>query len=337
MSLFFYKILNYLKSLKLKFLNKIKRECRFVYFDKYKKSQNTSHTLLKNYNIIYNSDIKPYSSATDGIILSDTDIKLFSLCSEACDSKESSYFWNVDSKTNHPVQLIHMGLVHITAFYETQNNSYLIKAREITEHLISLTTVINGKMFFPYNFDFPLHSYKGEKHYMKAPWFSGMAQGMGLSLFAKLYTLTNDEKYKRFCEQIFSTILNDRNIADCAQEPWISYHDDAGYLWIEEYPQDDFPNNTLNGFLFAVMGLYDYWLIDQSDKAKSVLNECLKTTEFYMPNFRVKNKVSYYNLKYKIQSKFYHKLHVSQLRCLNTFTSCETFGSWADTLEKDCA
>ena len=41
--------------------------------------------------------------------------------------------------------------------------------------------------------------------------------------------------------------------------PWISGIDGDNYLWLEEYPDSDQPNKTLNGKIFAIYGLYDFY------------------------------------------------------------------------------
>lgn len=83
---------------------------------------------------------------------------------------------------------------------------------------------------------------------LQAPWISCMAQGEGISILTRAYTLTGDA---RFVEQALR-----------AAEPFaIAVHDggvrsriDGRWEFLEEYPVAQ-PAHTLNGFLYALVGI----------------------------------------------------------------------------------
>lgn len=111
--------------------------------------------------------------------------------------------------------------------------------------------------------------------------------------------------------------------------------DELGFTWIEEYPQNHFPCNTLNGKIFAIFGLFNFYMTTKNNDAYNLLQESLRTVEFYMPQFRKKGDVSYYDLKYKQPIKSYHKVHCRQLLVLYKITGDSFYLDYSKKLLKD--
>jgi hypothetical protein len=66
---------------------------------------------------------------------------------------------------------------------------------------------------------------------------------------------------------------------------WVTVADDDHYLWFEQYPQGRVPALTLNAHLFASFGVYDYWQLTDSKKARVLLQAAFATTDHYLPKF----------------------------------------------------
>ena len=174
---------------------------------------------------------------------------------------------------------------------------------------------------FPYEFDFPLHGYND--FVMKAPWYSGMAQGQVLSLFSKLFSITNDDRYMQYSQKTFNSFFiefdglnNDNN--------WISVIDSSGYLWIEEYPFNPV-NFTLNGFLFSIIGVHDFYKIKPESDVYDLLNAVLTTAKYNLQRFRSVNDISYYCIAHKVQAENYHFIHIQQIDYLYKMTKDDEF------------
>jgi hypothetical protein len=221
----------------------------------------------------------------------------------------------------NPVQIAQRALFFLSTYQITNDIIYLDWAEKYALKLIELSDRINQSLMFPYEFDFPLHGYND--FVMKAPWYSGMAQGQVLSLFSKLFSITNDNRYMEYSQQTFNSFFiefdgfnNDNN--------WISAIDSAGYLWIEEYPFSPV-NFTLNGFLFSIIGVHDFYKIKPEKDVYDLLNAVLTTAKYNLPKFRSVNDISYYCIAHKVQAKKYHFIHIEQIDYLYKMTNDDEF------------
>jgi len=169
---------------------------------------------------------------------------------------------------------------------------------------------------------------------MSAPWYSGMAQGISLSFYVRFYKITGESRYLEVSEKIFQSFLNYVRDDKTSDNPWVSYVDEVGFLWIEEYPIFP-PAHTLNGFNFGIWGIYEYWLATGKRLAERTLEAAITTVEYYLPRFRNENDVSFYCLQHEVQSLKYHNLHIRQLKKLSQITKEDYFVKMTDKLSLD--
>jgi len=251
-------------------------------------------------------DIKPVDK--DGIILFEQD--------------GNSYY--------NPVQILETGISFLNQYSEKKEIKYLNLAKKYADRLTENTKEIEGAVFFPYNFNFPLHNLTSPSDLLRSPWYSGMAQGEALTFFSRLYGLTNEKKYLELLEKIFNSFSFIRG----EKIPWFSEFDQKGYFWIEEYPSET-PCKALNGFIFAIFGLYEYWLLTRKDDVLALLNASLTTVINNIEKYRNKGEFSFYCLKHKKLSATYHKVHIKQLKKLFEITGDNRFQEMALVFEKD--
>ena len=90
---------------------------------------------------------------------------------------------------------------------------YLDLAVANADRLLKRAVRHQGAIFFPYGFDFALHG----RGTMKAPWYSGMAQGVALSGFVRLWELTGEQKWRDAADQTYRSFLVSRQ----AGAPWV--------------------------------------------------------------------------------------------------------------------
>jgi hypothetical protein len=230
----------------------------------------------------------------------------------------------------HPVFLAQYGLNSLEMYHTTGDEDYLDLARRIGDKLPETALKQDGKMWFPYTFKFDLHGYDDQT--MKAPWYSAMAQGQVLSLYAALNEIEPREEYVEISDRIFRTLLPE---SDLEAEPWCTCISEDGLLWLEEYPMDP-PNNTLNGMLFAIYGIYDYHQLTGSEEAEDVLRGSIATIKKTIPNFRIEDGYSHYCLSHPlIQDKGYHRIHTRQLEFLASITGDDEFLEMAARFKAD--
>ncbi|MFY9647045.1 MAG: D-glucuronyl C5-epimerase family protein [Terriglobales bacterium] len=166
---------------------------------------------------------------------------------------------------------------------------------------------------------------------LKAPWYSGLAQGQGLSLLlrAHAHASSGDEKYRSAAEKAFLAMT--RPIA----EGGVLLEDGEKNLWIEEYLVDP-PTHILNGFMWALWGVFDYWLATGDVSAKKIYDRGVQTLLRNLSRFDT----GYWSLYEQsgtrlkmLASPFYHRLHIVQLRVMSMLTGDASFATVADRWE----
>lgn len=230
----------------------------------------------------------------------------------------------------HPVLILETAISLLNHYKRVNRDEHLEKAQKYIERLMMESKDINGAIFFPYPFDFELHELKDKTNLLKAPWYSGMAQGEALTVLSRLFEITKEERYKKYADQVFKSFLTFRE----ADKIWISEIDEKGYFWIDEYPSES-NCKALNGFMFAIFGLYDYWRVFESKESLGLLNASLTTIKNYLDKYRNINSLSYYCLGHKKKSATYHKVHIGQLKMLYKITDDKFFQEMAKKFERD--
>ncbi len=248
---------------------------------------------------------------------------------EPADTGGVVYFEWKGKRYYHPVNMCQRALVYLDLFHQAGDSSNLSLALAYVDRLLAEADRFDSALYFPYRFDYKVN--KRDDAVMKAPWYSGMAQGQALSAVVRAFELTCDSVYLDASGRIFSSLTRLRG----QSEPWVAFDDSLGCYWIEEYPTSPRPSMTLNGFIFAIFGLYDYYQLTGRDDVRALLEKSLSTVENYIPSFRRPGRASFYGLTFHRYSGFYHMAQSKQLRQLALMTGDPFFSGWADTLAGD--
>ncbi len=189
--------------------------------------------------------------------------------------------------------------------------------------------LIDDSHLGPYKFD---NKFYGDSDMLlSAPWFSAISQGALLSAYSRLASYHPDNNtYRIHRDKIFNSFFRLKRNAD----PWFATID-GGYYWAEEQPLVDNPPHTLNGFIYGVFGLYEYWLATKSKESRKILEASLTTLLDQKEQFRVPGEVSYYDLRMKGQFEHYHTVHIRQFRKLALLSQEDEFHQFADKLVRD--
>ncbi len=165
---------------------------------------------------------------------------------------------------------------------------------------------------------------------LRAPWYSGLAQGQGISLLVRAQGETGDAKYSQSAALAFGSFLADTDSGG------VTFQDETGDLWFEEYILAP-PTHILNGFIWAAWGVYDYFLATGDGAARDLFDSAVKTLrrnlDRYDLGFWSRYELSGTRMP-MIASPFYHRLHVTQLRVMHKITGDEVFAHYADRWEK---
>src|SRR5436309_13425319 len=161
---------------------------------------------------------------------------------------------------------------------------------------------------------------------LRAPWYSALAQGQGISLLVRLSRELGRPRYLETAARAFEAFHK------TVQEGGMVYVDDAGRIWLEEYIVSP-PTHILNGFIWALWGVYDFFLAAADPAARDLFAEGIRTlmanlhrydtgswSLYDMPGTRIQNRASPY----------YHPLHIVQLMILSRLTGQDAFRAFAD-------
>ena len=115
---------------------------------------------------------------------------------------------------------------------------------------------------------------------MKAPWYSGLTQGVAASFLLRYYELTKDESALELAEKVVRHMLKPES------EGGTIGMTKEGCTWIEEYPNSKGSKSVLNGFVNGLVGLKEYVEYFPNDTAaKNIHDECyeslFETIEYY--------------------------------------------------------
>jgi hypothetical protein len=164
---------------------------------------------------------------------------------------------------------------------------------------------------------------------LKAPWYSGLAQGHGVSLLLRAHAQTADRKYQLAAEAAFISLTTPIAAGG------VLFEDDENNLWIEEYLVNP-PTHILNGFMWALWGVFDFWLATADASAKQIFDRGTATLLHNLPRFDT----GYWSLYEQsgtqlkmLASPFYHRLHIVQLQVMASLTGEPRFAEVADRWE----
>jgi len=137
--------------------------------------------------------------------------------------------------------------------------------------------------------------------------YSAMTQGEGVSAFVRAWALTGDELFLQGARRALDLMI--KPIEDGGP----SLHEN-GFLFLEESPSRP-RSSILNGWIFSLFGLYDYWLALKDQEAYELFRRSLATLKKHLHQYDA-GYWSYYDTQGHLASPFYHDLHIHQLSAL---------------------
>jgi heparosan-N-sulfate-glucuronate 5-epimerase len=171
---------------------------------------------------------------------------------------------------------------------------------------------------------------------LESGWYSAMGQGHALSLLARAYSVTtNNSHYGEACAKAVSTIF-DKNGADNGGVRAMFMDK---FVWYEEYPTS--PSSfVLNGFMYALLGLYDVKslnVLGAADKAESLYDLGLISLKTMLPLYDT-GSGTFYDLRHytvagispNLARLDYHVTHINQLLTFATFEKDPIFKTIAE-------
>lgn len=207
-------------------------------------------------------------------------------------------------KQYHALSISVYGILRYHDYLKTGNSKYYDEVKHQYRYFCDSSKIhftADGKgIGLPYTYNF---------HDLKAPWYSGMTQGMAISFLLRYYLLTKDktalDKVKKIAYFMLQPVKENGTISKTKE----------GLTFIEEYPKSKSHPQVLNGFINGLIGLHEYLVFFPNDTlAKRVHDESyasmMKLLNLYdTPNWtnydRSNGKVSNLYMRYQL-SEFEH-------------------------------
>lgn len=219
-------------------------------------------------------------------------------------------------KQYNPIAIAQYGLGNYNLYKSTRQGTYHDKFIKMADWMAdNIEKNSYGVHVWNHKFDWEYFQI------LRAPWYSALAQGAGVSLLVRAFDETKSSKYMDVANKAFQSLLKE------ISEGGVVFVDDEGRLWLEEYLVTP-SSHVLNGFIWALWGVYDYLKVTKEAQADNLYKNCLKTLEANLHKYDF-GYWSLYDLSENrmrtMASPFYHTLHIVQLDVLYRLTGSKTF------------
>jgi hypothetical protein len=229
-------------------------------------------------------------------------------------------------RQHNPIAIAQYGLARFNRWCDTQSSddelAWLAAAEWLEQEL---TPNRLGIPVWMHHFDWPY------REVLRAPWYSGLAQGCGISLLVRAAQATGDRRFADAAHRAFRPFRTDFHAGG------VLARNGRGAVWIEEYIVRP-PSHILNGFIWALWGVHDYARWCSSNEAQALFHSCATTIEHALPEYDTGYWSLYelpaYGGSPMLASRYYHELHIVQLRVLERLTGFATFGGFADRWQR---
>jgi heparosan-N-sulfate-glucuronate 5-epimerase len=218
----------------------------------------------------------------------------------------------------HPIGIAQFGL---GAWQLAAVDARWLEVVSVVSEWIASELDSEGRIAF--GFAFP-HTYR-----LEPPWYSAMAQGEAASLLVRAADSLDRAEFAHAAQCSVSPLLSPTS-------PVVAVTDYGPVL--QEYPTDP-PAHVLNGWIFALWGLYDVATAG-GERARDARDAFSDGVEALVARLRLYDtgwNWSRYDLFphpiVHVTSPFYHRLHIEQLRAMHDLDSRPVFAETADRWE----
>lgn len=174
-----------------------------------------------------------------------------------------------EPKTPSPTMDAFCGLANYGAYKLTNEQRYYDTFLKWADLFVNIEK--NGRWEWP--MDIPARG-------IKSPWISGLTQSVGVSLLLRAYQSTNDKKYLNLATKAFKWIELP------VKKGGITIETEKG-AWYEEYPNLKEPSHVLNGHMWALFGLWDYYRVTGDPTAKKMFERGIEVIKANIENYDI--------------------------------------------------
>ena len=221
----------------------------------------------------------------------------------------------------NPIAIAQYGLARFNRWCATRADDDRTAWLNVAEWLAgNLRPNAHGVHVWFHHFDWPY------REVLRSPWYSGLAQGNGVSLLVRAAQATQHQSFAAAAHRAYESF--EHPIASGG----VTVVDDQGDLWIEEYLVNP-PSHILNGFIWSAWGVYDYARWSGRRDAHALWDRCVATLARRADEFDA----GFWSLyespcggRRMLASPYYHRLHITQFRVMHALTGIDGFAATAE-------
>ena len=212
--------------------------------------------------------------------------------------------------TYHPTTIAQYALAHWNAYLTTKEGkhrqAFTIQARWLVEHESRRAGNVG---VWPIPFATP-------DYYAWESWLSALTHGNIISVLVRAYKLTHEDIFLEVAHRAVRTFeldIRDGGVSACIGDNGVFFEE------VAVYPAA----HILNGYVFALFGLYDFVALTGDTQIKELIQRSLGTLHTLIDRFDT-GYWSRYDLLFKhLAPLFYHALHITMLEVIAQYSGCE--------------
>lgn len=179
------------------------------------------------------------------------------------------------------------------------------------------------------NYTLLLYAFPFPPYNLTPPWYSAMAQGLATQALVGAFRATNNTSYLDAAEKHLNALFV--KVEDGGVTYFDKYNDNSDGYWYEEYAS---PHNTreprvLNGMIFTLIGVYEYYNLTHSNMAKQLFDKGVTALKHDLAKYDYLP-LSNYDALGKPADEFYHRVHLELLEKIYNITKDPYFKYYYD-------
>jgi heparosan-N-sulfate-glucuronate 5-epimerase len=212
----------------------------------------------------------------------------------------------------NPVTVVHAAM----DFYNAEDTKFFINN---VDWLVRNAVPKDGFSTFEYTFDWPVYD-------LEQPWRSAMANGGALIPLVKAHQITGNAMYLYTAKQLLNSFFVE------VEDGGVTYKDSDESWWYEEYVADNEDakeSRVLNGMLYALIDVYEYYKYTDDMNAKLIFDKGVNSVKENLAKYDNGEGYSYYDILGNPANN-YHLAHVDLLNKLYDITNEDIFREYSE-------
>lgn len=223
-------------------------------------------------------------------------------------------------KQMNPVAISQQALYYESE-YQKGNESCKQLFLNNANYLVENSIQYENYTLWQYNYPWPAYN-------LTSPWVSAMAQGQGLQVLIRAYNMTDDKKY------LDATHLTLNSFYVEVKDGGVTYKDENGW-WYEEYVTGtDVQPRVLNGMIFSLFGIYEYYEFTGDKDAKYLFDQGITSLKNNLYRYDAGDWTYYDAIGHSKVGVGYSKIHVNQMLQLYKLTKDPFFKEYYEKFNK---